>query len=223
MRRSMPVAAFSAVLLLSSGPLPDVPLFTTLLSERFPRATLSDNAPVDGVIALGGLGIRMIEAVRLARKFPKSKLIITGRGEDPWALYAVQAGIARDRIVLEPKSRNTYENAIFSSRLAHPNKNERWLLVTSAAHMPRAMGVFRKAGFNTLAWPLSPDYDSPESARHEWLGLAAYRLLGRTDVWFPAPQNPNRKDLDMPNVALMGDATRWSAESQSRVLARKSL
>jgi uncharacterized SAM-binding protein YcdF (DUF218 family) len=81
---------------------------------------------------------------------------------------------------------------------------ETWLLVTSAFHMPRAMGLFRKAGFAVLPWPT--DYrtsgregigmfrDGPVDAlqtttlaMREWIGLLAYFLSGRIDRLLPGP------------------------------------
>ena len=88
--------------------------------------------------------------------------------------------------------------------LAAPKSNERWLLVTSAAHMPRSVGIFRKAGWPVIAYPVDyrtfgssrdwrPTSESLDSLRrldialHEWIGLALYRATGKTDVLFPAP------------------------------------
>jgi DUF218 domain len=62
--------------------------------------------------------------------------------------------LSRDRIIVERKSRNTTENAAFTKQLVMPKPGERWLLVTSAMHMPRAVGVFRKAGFAVDAYPV---------------------------------------------------------------------
>jgi uncharacterized SAM-binding protein YcdF (DUF218 family) len=62
-------------------------------------------------------------------------------------------GISRDRVILEERSRNTVENAVFSKAIIKPKRGERWLLVTSAYHMPRAIGVFRKAGFPIEPYP----------------------------------------------------------------------
>ena len=62
-------------------------------------------------------------------------------------------GIGSDRLILERKARNTAENAILAKELADPKPGQRWLLVTSAWHMPRAIGLFRKAGFDVEAWP----------------------------------------------------------------------
>jgi uncharacterized SAM-binding protein YcdF (DUF218 family) len=94
----------------------------------------------------------------------------------------------------ENRSRDTYENATFSRQIEGVDATKRWLLITSARHMPRAMGVFRKAGWNVAPWPvdystgLSIDYfdfsvvrgaGRWETVLHELLGLALYRVTGR--------------------------------------------
>jgi uncharacterized SAM-binding protein YcdF (DUF218 family) len=113
-------------------------------------------------------------------------------------------GIARERIVLESRSRTTDENARFTRALVSPKPGERWLLVTSAFHMPRSIGAFRHAGFEVEAYPVDwrsrgwIDAASPfdqlshglartDVAVHEWSGLIAYRLTGRSSALFPAP------------------------------------
>lgn len=112
--------------------------------------------------------------------------------------------MAPERLVLESRSRNTYENAVFTRRMVSPEPGETWLLVTSAFHMPRAKALFDKAGFPTVPWPV--DYrttgregigllrDNPLDslqtttlAIREWTGLLAYRLTGRIDSLFPGP------------------------------------
>jgi uncharacterized SAM-binding protein YcdF (DUF218 family) len=86
---------------------------------------------------------------------------------------------------------------MLSTTVVKPKREERWLLVTSASHMPRAIGAFRRNGFNVEPWPI---YDletynpRPFSvARHEWLGLIAYWLLGRTSALLPAPIEQDRR------------------------------
>lgn len=186
---------------------------------------------VDGIILLGGFedgwvsagrgGLalneaaeRVTEGLRLAARHPEAKVVFTGgvggllaRGAaavGPVADFLADAGIARDRLILEGRSRNTYENALFTRELVAPKPSERWLLVTSAYHMPRAMGLFRKAGFAVTAYPVDYRTRGPEDAlrvfervpqglmrtdvaANEWIGLAAYRALGRIDTLFPAP------------------------------------
>ena len=116
----------------------------------------------------------------------------------------VSDGIPRDRITVERDSRTTAENATLTKALVDPKPGERWLLVTSSYHMPRAVGVFRKAGFAIEPYPvdwLSDGKDTwfgfPHSiahglasidyASHEWVGLLAYWLTGRTSELFPGP------------------------------------
>jgi uncharacterized SAM-binding protein YcdF (DUF218 family) len=93
-------------------------------------------------------------------------------------------------VQVETQARNTYENAVLSKTTAHPSSGERWLLITSAAHMPRAIATFHRQGFAVDPWPMW-DLDAYQSrpisvARHEWLGLAGYWLLGRTSNLLPS-------------------------------------
>jgi uncharacterized SAM-binding protein YcdF (DUF218 family) len=115
-------------------------------------------------------------------------------------------GVPPGRVLLEDRSRDTWENAAFSRPIANPHPGETWLLVTSAMHMPRAVGVFRAAGWPVVAWPVG--YETSvnvavaalaslagkdkvlEDAGHEWLGLVVYRLEGRTDRLLPSPDDP---------------------------------
>ncbi|QND64465.1 YdcF family protein [Mesorhizobium loti] len=197
------------------------------LEERFARPPLPEK--VDGIVVLGGgfegainlvrggyelnsSGDRMVETAILARRFPTAKVIVSGgtgelflEGEGdaataPRLLTAL--GVTADRLILENKSRNTYENAVFTKELVTPKPGETWLLVTSAFHMPRAKALFDKAGFATVPWPV--DYrtsgregiglfrdnaaDSLQAttiAIREWIGLIAYWLSGRIDQPFP--------------------------------------
>ena len=114
----------------------------------------------------------------------------------------MQMGVPAERITIEDKSRNTDENARFTAAIVHPEPPQRWIIVTSAFHMPRAMGVFEKAGFQPIAYPVSfytlgrwPDnlrlsywpgrnLRIFELALHEWIGLAAYWASGGSIVSF---------------------------------------
>jgi len=199
------------------------------LEERFPKPALPEK--VDGIVVLGGGfegainlvrgsyelnsgGDRMVETAILARRFPEAKVVVSGgtgelllggEGDATTAPRLLGAlGVSADRLVLENRSRNTYENAVFTKELVTPNAGETWLLVTSAFHMPRAKALFDKAGFPTTPWPV--DYrtsgkegfglfrdNAPDSlqattmAIREWIGLAAYWLSGRIDRPFPGP------------------------------------
>jgi uncharacterized SAM-binding protein YcdF (DUF218 family) len=220
----------SAMLLLFGGLFPLSAWLILPLEQRFARTDLSGQA-VDGIIVLGGMedarvstarhahaideaAERLTEAAALARRFPESKIVLTGGsaeilstptiGADAAALVLRDLGISGDRLLLEREARDTWENAIKTKKLVSPKPGERWLLVTSAWHMPRAMGAFRKAGFPVEPWPvdyrtagwrdaLQPfPFESPavglrqlDLAVHEWLGLLAYRLSGRSDEIFP--------------------------------------
>jgi uncharacterized SAM-binding protein YcdF (DUF218 family) len=199
------------------------------LEERFARPALPDK--VDGIVVLGGGfegainlvrggyelnsgGDRFVETAILARRFPEAKVVVSGgtgalvlEGEGdaktaPRLLTAL--GVSADRLILENKSRNTYENAVLTRQLVTPKPGETWLLVTSAFHMPRSMALFRKADFAVVPWPC--DYrtsgeegiglfaDNPADslqntsiAMREWIGLLAYWLSGRIDSPFPGP------------------------------------
>jgi uncharacterized SAM-binding protein YcdF (DUF218 family) len=218
------------VLVVVVGVLPIGAAMFWALENRFP-AWKDDGRPVDGIIVLGGMidphmsavrgGLslggeveRMTEAAVLARRYPAARIVFTGGNPSllgdgpPEAAYAVQLfellGVPEARVTLESRSRNTAENAAFSKDLVQPKPGERWLLVTSAAHMPRSMGVFRKAGFAVEPYPVDwhtlPDASlfrlskrllnglgAIDAAAHEWVGLFAYWLSGRTSELFPGP------------------------------------
>ncbi len=229
-RRAGRVLAFASVaLLLGFGTVPVGTMLIRVLESRFPQWDATRGAP-DGIVVLGGaisplllrdygepsvLGNagRIFAIGRLGRAYPHVRIVYSGGDgtlggregiEADYVLpIATMFGIAAERILLEPRSRNTVENAVFSKTLAMPKPGERWLLVTSAQHMPRAIGSFRQAGFAVEAYPvgwsiaLRPDY-SPnlniignlgrlDSAAYEWVGLLAYWLTGRTSALFPAP------------------------------------
>lgn len=202
------------------------------LEQRFASVPApSPGDRVDGIILLGGfedgwvssgrggLGVneaaeRVTEGLRLALRHPQARVVFTGgvggllarnvEASEPVGRFLMDAGIAKERLVLENKSRNTYENAVFTRDLVKPAPGERWYLVTSAFHMPRSMGLFRKAGFDVIAYPVDYRTRGPEDMLrfferipqglmrldlgvNEWLGLFAYRALGRIDDVFPAP------------------------------------
>lgn len=232
-RRWAPYPLVAAVLGLAVVTLFPVGLWLTLpLEQRFPPPAGGYPPRVDGVVVLGG-GIdgdiskargqpsfgqtmeRFAAIPELARRYPEARIVFTGgnawsSGSDALSEAAViaeflrQQGIPEGRVMLEDRARSTRENATFSLVLAKPRPGERWLLVTSAMHMPRAMGVFRGAGWPELeAWPVDyrttgrralivePDMGAGlsqlDDAAYEWLALVYYHLLGYTDALFPAP------------------------------------
>jgi uncharacterized SAM-binding protein YcdF (DUF218 family) len=221
----------SVVLLAVCGFSPLGNLLLYPLEARFPPWDPARGAP-DGIVVLGGAidadlsashgtvvftraADRVIEAAALARQYPKARIIFSGgsgkltdgqREADYAAAIFERLGVAKDRLTMERRSRNTTENAEFSKQLAAPKSGERWLLVTSAFHMPRSIGIFRKVGFPVEPCPVdwrtggsgdllefSPyvldGLERTEIAVREYLGLVAYRMSGKTSGLFPGP-NP---------------------------------
>jgi len=166
-----------------------------------------------GIPALNGAAERMTEGVILARRYPNARIVFTGgqgslvHGGLTEAAVARQIwsemGLESSRVIYEDEARNTYDNAVMSFALAQPKPGETWLLLTSASHMPRSVGVFRAVGWPVTPWPvnyrtgrsLSALYDAPfperigqfETGLREWVGLVAYWLMGRTNAVLPAP------------------------------------
>lgn len=200
------------------------------LEARFPAWDPAKGAP-DGIVVLGGsldadlsmahgtavissAGDRIFATAALAHRYPKARVLYSGGSGNLLSNDAKEAdfavdlfesvGVARSRLVLERQSRNTLENAEFSKALANPKPGERWLMVTSAFHMPRSVGLFRKAGFAVEAYPVDwrlgksserftfstvagDGLSRTDLAFREWLGLFAYWAAGRIDELLPAP------------------------------------
>ena len=169
-----------------------------------------------GGLAVNEAAERLTEGLRAARQLPNAKVVFTGgvgtllKREGAGALvrdYFVDAGVAPERITIETGSRNTYENAVFSRDLLTPKAADHWILVTSAYHMPRAVGTFRQAGFKVIPFPvdfrtrnvgdvlipfgsIGEGLERVDLATKEWIGLVAYRLTGQSDAFFPGPIAP---------------------------------
>ena len=227
------LALAATLILLAITTLPLAGALLAPLENRFPQPS-ADLPPPNGIVVLGGAisdplsaargqaifgegGERITEAVILAKRFPQARIIYTSgtnsvvggtSGEAARARdLMVAMGVARDRVTIEDKARNTEENATFSAAIVHPDASQRWLVVTSAFHMPRAMGVFEKAGFHPIAYPVSfyttglgfedfrptlnplGNLKTFSLAAHEWIGLAAYWASGRIDRFFPGPND----------------------------------
>jgi uncharacterized SAM-binding protein YcdF (DUF218 family) len=200
------------------------------LEERFPQWRETAGPP-DGIILLGGSFVTGISAARgtvelneaaeritafvtLSRRYPEAELVVTGGtgtlftgGEtEAEAAERLLSALGADtgRVIFENRARNTWENAVFTRDLVSPAAGARWLIVTSAFHMPRSIGTFRAAGFPVEAHPVDyrtggwqdamrPFDSASEGLRRtdlavrEWIGLVAYRLTGRSDALLPAP------------------------------------
>ena len=160
------------------------------LAALTPGTALAEGDDIAGIIILGGSITRVREAANLARRYPKATIVLSGPSDAETAL-ARSDGAFLSRLVLDLRARNTFENAWNSKELARPDPRQRWLLVTSAVHMPRAMTAFCSVGFQVEPWPVhdtpTESRDAAQQVQHEILGLIAYRLLGRTRflVWSP--------------------------------------
>ena len=162
-----------------------------LLENRFAAIQPDEIRSAAGVIALGGGAERIREAGRLARQYPHLKVIVSELATADEIRDVLGPGIDENRILIDTLARNTRENARYVLALAAPRADERWVLVTSASHMPRAVGAFRKIGMKVLAWPV-PDEPKPwrsrsDMAQHEWIGLIWYRVVGASSSMFPGP------------------------------------
>ncbi|WP_430475408.1 YdcF family protein [Thalassospira lucentensis] len=161
---------------------------------------------------------RVFTMLRLANQYPTKPVIFTGgdgalsdRGFSEGAVLAAWLGDSKMRtpnMHFETKARNTYENALNSHEMVYgkwPELAQKpWVLVTSADHMPRAVGVFRQAGWKVIPYPVgrftsdgihlaslnvSGGIKSLGRGLREWVGLTAYYWTGRSNEWFPGPQS----------------------------------
>lgn len=200
------------------------------LEQRFASASALP-AKIDGIVLLGGATNpqpsraaeanasngsfrRILAAVALARRYPEAKLVLLGGQTTLLPVgyaesraivgFIASQGIDRTRVVVEQRSRTTYEDAVLGRQLEEPKAGQVWVLVTSAYHMPRAVASFRAVGWPVIPYPvdyrvdpqhwLRPHFSLVDGlnettiATKEWLGMAFYRAMGWTKQWFPRPQ-----------------------------------
>lgn len=200
------------------------------LEARFPKPS-SDPASVSCMVVLGGAfetevtttrgGIelnqsadRFVQALRLANAYPEARILVSGGDGSLSGRFEGDAvvsrrffetfGIPASRLIEERTSRNTDENAVNTKGLLSSAGISDCLLITSAFHMPRSVGLFRKQGLSVQPWPadyrtsgsvaLTLDFTQPTlnaqqtaTAVREWIGLLSYWLLGRIDELYPSP------------------------------------
>jgi uncharacterized SAM-binding protein YcdF (DUF218 family) len=225
------LVAVVTIVLIGLAFLPVAQWVTVPLEDRFARPEPMP-ARVDGIVILGGalgtslvadrgevsigsMGERILAGIALMRRYPEARVIYTGGdptlqglGPNPTEAEAARPllaslGVDVGRISFEAAARNTYENAVLARQAMAPQPGEVWLLVTSAWHMPRSVGVFRKVGWEVVPYPvdyvtsgrfwrnkgvdLTGELGGLSLAVHEWIGLVAYWLLGYSDTLFPAP------------------------------------
>lgn len=197
------------------------------LETQFPtKPTLPQQ--VDGIILLGGSFVpssseawnkvqtnsfadRIHDFLALIHQYPNAKAIFTGGSASVLNKHKTEAffaqklferlGIEAGHIQFEDKARNTYENALFSKQLAQPQDGETWIVVSSAFHLPRVIGVFCQQNWAVIPYPadyhsnpkklfspslnLSAHLNSLNYAIHEWIGLMAYYVSGKTTSILP--------------------------------------
>jgi len=206
-----------------------LPLSYWVLRPLEDRFTIPEKLPdrIDGIIVLAGAedisvtaargqpsfsdgGERLTTFVWLAHVYPDAVLLFAGGSgsltnqENKPSIVASkifsQIGLDPKRVLYESDSKNTSENALKSYELIKPTPDKRWILVTSAFHMPRSVGLFRKVGWNVIPYPV--DFKTTKRAGlsfnlqnigsfsqgiREWIGLLVYRTFGKTSSFFPGP------------------------------------
>lgn len=222
------LVGFASLIIGTVSSLPDRALET--LEMRFPRCDVTA-LHADGIVVLGGAtsliqtivwdrlsfgssGGRLTMMADLARRYPNAKIVFTSgyagiagkpvSEADLVMRHLDELGIDPQRLITETKSRNTIENALMTKALVDPQPNETWVLVTSAFHMPRAYGMFKKIGFSVV--PCVSDYSSTlgyedgdlgfdiaarlallNLVTREYIGLVAARIYDYTDELLPGP------------------------------------
>lgn len=224
------ILCFTAVMSVIVATLPIGHKLIVILENRFPTVETLPTK-VDGIIVLGGVvnevltkargqisigGAveRLISFAALSKKYPNAKLVFTsGSGKflsqnikegDMVGSLLLELGVDKKRLIIEKNSRNTFENAVLSKLLVQPLGRETWILITSAFHMPRSVGVFRKVGWDVIPFPVDYYLEDDSGLKlsfnlvggisflsraiHEWLGLLVYWLTGKSVAFFPGPE-----------------------------------
>lgn len=225
------LVALAALIVIAIGAFPIGQWALQPIENRFAPVIVPPTR-VDGILVLGGVvddfvigkrGVprslsaagspRLDAFLELSKRYPNARHVFTGgsvqlindRDTEADVVRRIFARLGLDvtKITFEDQSRNTWENAVFTFDIIKPTPQERWLLITSARHMPRAVGVFRKVGWNLIPFPIDFATDeelrfNPEfglganityvsEALKEWIGLLVYYLMGRTTTLFPGP------------------------------------
>jgi uncharacterized SAM-binding protein YcdF (DUF218 family) len=223
-RRIVGLALFLAVL-------PALLPMKELIGRRLESAYTSPNPlpeQVDGILVLGGTvdwqvsqsreqmslnqgGERMMVVSSLAEHYPNARLVFTGLYREvvpnEFATSTISNGFLSGgefqnrSMIFIGKARSTYEEALLSIQTLQPRVGERWILVTSAYHMPRAMATFQAQGWLMIPYPvdfrttgklaLRPSMNvlgkliELDDFSREWGALFIYKRLGRIEKMFP--------------------------------------
>jgi uncharacterized SAM-binding protein YcdF (DUF218 family) len=164
------------------GTLREPELGTDTLYRCLHAARLHEKARSLPILVSGG-------PIEASRSYPATSIAQLMRG------FLVGQGVADASLIVEGRSRNTYENAVESSKLLRERGIRRIVLVTDAEHMFRASACFRKQGMEVTPSPVRPterilnnldDYlphfreaGDLESSVFEWEKIVYYWLRGR--------------------------------------------
>ena len=216
---------FSFILFFITSVLPSGSYLNFLLEKNFHNMQYNFKN-IDGILILSGAtnpyltnihnqinlnssAERLVESVILMKKFPKAKIVFSG-GSGTINInhskfthsyvankFFVNMGINANRIIYEKKSRNTFENILFSKNIINPKNNEKWILITSAFHLKRSLAIAKKLKWNLIPYPVDFNKDKKfnlkfssffnflsnisefNKSMHEWIGIFAYKLMGR--------------------------------------------
>ena len=176
-------------------------------------ATNSHVSAARSTVAMNDAGERLTTTLWLANRYPEAMIVLSGGGggleeaaeseAETARRFFLEQEIGEARLVLEAHSRNTIENAANSRDLLGGGPGA-VILVTSAFHMPRSVGLFRAQGVAVTPWPTdfrstgkegfeldianpARNFETASVAIREWIGLAVYRLTGQTETLFPDP------------------------------------
>jgi uncharacterized SAM-binding protein YcdF (DUF218 family) len=167
--------------------------------------TANDREPADRVYFNHGAD-RVTHTVQLYKKGIIKKILVAGgsgrlistarpEADEVFAVL-VMAGVSPEDIVLENKSRNTHESSVNVKSMLTNINQEKILLITSAFHMRRSYGCFKKVGLNpdtfstdfythprhftpdVLFIPKADSINLWQKLFKEWVGIIAYRIAG---------------------------------------------
>lgn len=205
----------------------------TFLENRFPKPEVIPEDAV-GVILLGGpfelqmmekrhetvfnlTAGRIFEFIEFTKKYPHLKRVFSGGGRklpiidgklqgeaDLIKVLFDRMGYDTQEMIFEGTSRDTIENAWKTKDIIQPKADEKWVLMTSAYHMPRSVGLFKKAGWNVIPYPV--DYHALATyepwffwglrdglmtfyyAAKEFLAMFHNYIFGRSDTLLPGAE-----------------------------------
>lgn len=175
--KKMMVVSSIPLIIISLTPLPQKALHT--LEQRFPVPLLPKH--IDGLILLGGTfalqesdsrsfpvhnlaASRLFDFIALMRRYPHAKVLFSGTPlEAKFTLDIMeQHGIDTTRVFFDDKASDTRDNVKNLMESVKIKSEEKWVLVTSAFHIPRSVGLFRGISWKVIPYPV--DFHTPLTA-----------------------------------------------------------